>query len=271
MKSYRSEDVKDTLQKLDVHQQWNELYLKPEDERFYEVATDKIVRVLNATDGSLILDAGCGNCQHTVRLAKRGFRCFSVDFSEEVIKKAESYVQEQALQEQVTLKCEDITNLSFENDSFEYIFCWGVLMHIPDLDKAVAELGRVLKPSGKIIISEVNKNSLQAILTYIIRKIIPSKYQITMTPRGMEYWIETSTGPLLARKSDVGYLKNILRQNNITVKQRWPGRFTELYIWLPHSILRKPIHAWNEFWFRFIRLPQLAFGNILYGEKQELI
>jgi 2-polyprenyl-3-methyl-5-hydroxy-6-metoxy-1,4-benzoquinol methylase len=264
----RSEDVKDTLQKLDIHQKWSELYLNSEHERFYELVTDRIVQTLDAAPESLILDAGCGTCAHSVRFAKRGFRCYAVDFSQEILKEAETYVREQRLQERVTIKCEDITSLSFESNSFDYILCWGVLMHIPDLKKAVAELCRVLKPNGKIVISEVNMHSLQATLTYIVRKLMRTKYQIAMTPSGMEYWMKTSAGLLLARKANISNLINILRENDVIVKRRWPGGFTELYIWLPHPILRKPIHAWNEFWFRFIRLPQLAFGNILYGEKQ---
>ena len=272
MECRRSEDVKDTLKKLDVHQKWADLYRTPENERYYELVIDRVVRALNAAPESLILDVGCGSCRHSVRLAKRGFRCYAVDFSQEILKKAETYVREQGLQERVTIKCEDITRLSFESNSFDNIFCWGVLMHIPDLKKAVAELCRVLRPGGRIIISDSNMHSPQAILTYIVRKLIITNNQTTMTrtPSGIEYWIKTSAGPLLARKANVGYLIDVLRENDVIVKKRWAGQFTELYIWLPHPILRKPIHAWNEFWFRFIRLPQFAFGNIILGEKQGL-
>lgn len=42
----------------------------------------------------------------------------------------------------------DITNLPFENDSFDIIFCNHVLEHIPDDTKAMRELFRVMKPGG---------------------------------------------------------------------------------------------------------------------------
>ena len=42
----------------------------------------------------------------------------------------------------------DITNLPFENDSFDVIFCNHVLEHIPDDTKAMQELYRVLKKGG---------------------------------------------------------------------------------------------------------------------------
>ena len=42
----------------------------------------------------------------------------------------------------------DITNIPFENNKFDYIFCTHVLEHVPDDGKAMRELYRVLKPGG---------------------------------------------------------------------------------------------------------------------------
>lgn len=42
----------------------------------------------------------------------------------------------------------DITNISFSDNMFDYIFCIHVLEHIPDDKKAMSELYRVLKPGG---------------------------------------------------------------------------------------------------------------------------
>ena len=109
----QSADVKATLQKGDIHQLWVSLYRTPENERFYETATDKIVKYLDAAPGSLILDAGCGSARHSVRFAKRGFNCYAADFSPEVLKQAEILIGEQGLEGQISLHHEDILNLSF--------------------------------------------------------------------------------------------------------------------------------------------------------------
>ena len=42
----------------------------------------------------------------------------------------------------------DITNLPFKDDSFDVIFCNHVFEHIPDDDKAMQELYRVMKKGG---------------------------------------------------------------------------------------------------------------------------
>ncbi|MBX2962590.1 MAG: methyltransferase domain-containing protein [Cyclobacteriaceae bacterium] len=43
---------------------------------------------------------------------------------------------------------EDITQLSFKDQTFDVVFCSHVLEHIPDDRKAMRELMRVLKPAG---------------------------------------------------------------------------------------------------------------------------
>lgn len=47
----------------------------------------------------------------------------------------------------------DITNIQYEDNFFDLIICYHVLEHIPDDIKAMSELFRVLKPSGKALIN----------------------------------------------------------------------------------------------------------------------
>jgi SAM-dependent methyltransferase len=46
----------------------------------------------------------------------------------------------------------DICNLPFEDASFDWILCNHVLEHIPNDQKAMQELFRVLKPGGKALL-----------------------------------------------------------------------------------------------------------------------
>lgn len=45
----------------------------------------------------------------------------------------------------------DAANLPFSNDRFDLAFANHMLYHVPDLARAVAELGRVLRPDGRLI------------------------------------------------------------------------------------------------------------------------
>lgn len=85
MNDLKSKLVEKCLVRPDIHQQWaSAYYMAPENESFIEPAFDYIVHVLTAPNNSTILDAGCGKCAHSIRLANRGFLVKAVDFSESV-------------------------------------------------------------------------------------------------------------------------------------------------------------------------------------------
>lgn len=265
----KSKKVQSTLAKSDVHEGWEANYRTLENEPFFELAFDYLANVLNAPPNSTILDAGCGSCNHSIHLAKRGFYCTAVDFSEKILKKARWNVEKRGLKTRITIKREDITSLSFKDEIFDYILCWGVLMRIPDLEKAISELSRVLKPDGAIIISEGNMYSIQSLaLRKIINPLLRRKGPIVeYTFAGMEYWINTTAGPLLVRQSNVGHLISLLEKNGLVARRCVAGQFTELYTMISNRTLRRVVHAWNNMWFKHIKHPYPAFGNIIIADK----
>jgi SAM-dependent methyltransferase len=58
----------------------------------------------------------------------------------------------------------DLTALSFATNTFDFVVSWGVIMHIPDIEKALAELARVLKPGGLLVLCENNVDSLDVVV-----------------------------------------------------------------------------------------------------------
>jgi SAM-dependent methyltransferase len=47
--------------------------------------------------------------------------------------------------------CEDLMRLSYPDRSFDYVLTSDTLEHVPDFDRAMAEIRRILKPGGKHI------------------------------------------------------------------------------------------------------------------------
>ncbi len=279
MDASKSKLVEECLGKPDIHQQWERAFRTPENEKFKERAFDYITRIMNAPDNSTVLDAGCGICAHSVLLANRGFRVQAVDFSQSILRMAEVNVKAKGLETKIKINCENILALSFEDKTFDYILCWGVLMHIPDIEKAISELTRVLKPGGMLVISEGNMYSFQSMIHQILKKFLGKKTPAGMehqsiskgkkTPAGMEYWVDTSAGMLLIRQANIPWLIEKFKSNRFVVKKHIAGQFTEAYVIVSSQLFKNLIHSFNSFWFGYIKIPYFAFGNIIILQKEK--
>jgi 2-polyprenyl-3-methyl-5-hydroxy-6-metoxy-1,4-benzoquinol methylase len=113
---------------------------------------------LGLLPGQKILDIGSGPGRHTcaaVRFPK--VTAIGADISYDDVKEAKGRLQfQEDLNEcagQWGLSTASILNLPFENNAFDVLICAEVLEHIPDHEKAIAELIRVVKPNGKIAVS----------------------------------------------------------------------------------------------------------------------
>jgi SAM-dependent methyltransferase len=66
----------------------------------------------------------------------------------------------------------DATSLGFPDNSFDVVYSFGVLQHIPNAEKAVAEIHRVLKPGGEVIAMVYNRSSINYLLEIMfLRKL----------------------------------------------------------------------------------------------------
>ena len=65
------------------------------------------------------------------------------------------------------LQC-SATELVFPDNSFDIVYSFGVLHHIPDVERAVSEIRRVLKPGGKILVMVYNRSSINYKLEILV-------------------------------------------------------------------------------------------------------
>ncbi|MEW6202383.1 MAG: class I SAM-dependent methyltransferase [bacterium] len=54
----------------------------------------------------------------------------------------------------------DAEQLPFRDNSFDLVYSWGVIHHVPDMQSVINEIHRVLKPGGKVIAMFYHKNSI---------------------------------------------------------------------------------------------------------------
>lgn len=76
-----------------------------------------------------------------------------IDFSEEMLQKARDKVQEMGLSHVKELRQMDARALDFPDNHFDTIAAMHVLSVVPEPEKVMAEIARVCKPGGKVVIT----------------------------------------------------------------------------------------------------------------------
>ena len=106
-------------------------------------------------DGARILDVGCGTGEITARLAELFPRTslVGVDLEESHLERAR--VRCAAFEARVRFQKEDALQLSLRDSQFDLVVSRHVLQALPDAQRALAEMIRVLKRGGRVhLISE---------------------------------------------------------------------------------------------------------------------
>ncbi len=115
--------------------------------------TEAVVRFVKTTfpnpQSYHLLDLGCGAGRHVVFLASEGYQVTGVDFSEIGLKAAKEELEQRQLR--ASLVKSSILAMPFLDEQFDGIISYGVLIYFnkQDLQQALREMHRVLKPGGK--------------------------------------------------------------------------------------------------------------------------
>ena len=107
-----------------------------------------------------VLDIGTGKGRHAVFFAKNGFKASAIDLSESSITYVKEQIKEKGL-DNIDARVEDMTELSYENQSFDCVICFHTIYHTSydGVVKALREINRVLKDKGEAFISFNTKDN----------------------------------------------------------------------------------------------------------------
>jgi ubiquinone/menaquinone biosynthesis C-methylase UbiE len=104
--------------------------------------------------GKIVLDYGCGNGEESFLAAQYGAgKVVGIDISDVAIENCCMQASRMGLRETAEFRLIDGENLTFAPNSFDVAMEYGVLHHV-DLDRAMRQLARVLKPQGQMICTE---------------------------------------------------------------------------------------------------------------------
>ena len=138
----------------EVAGEWDEM----REHFFSERVREKAFAVADVQPERTAADIGAGTGFITEGLARRGLRVIAVDQSEEMLatmkKKFASF-------EGIEYRQGEAENLPVESGAVDYVFANMYLHHVESPPEAIREMARILKPLGRLIITDADEHDFE--------------------------------------------------------------------------------------------------------------
>lgn len=127
-------------------------------QRWYELPL--LERLGGPVTGLRVLEVGCGRGVGTEALLRRGVaKVHAFDLDPDMVEKARRRLRPYG-SDRVQLSVGDASAIEERDGSFDAVFDFGIIHHVPEWRKAVAEVARVLRPGGRFFFEEVTQQAL---------------------------------------------------------------------------------------------------------------
>lgn len=145
----------------DAESVWN--WSSPAGQVRAERRANLFVETAKITKNDVVLEIGCGTGLFTRKVfQKTGANITATDLSPELLGQAKELLP------QATFIVDDAMKMKFPNNSFDVVFGSSVIHHL-EMDVALSEIFRVLKPGGRMVFAEPNMVNPQI----LIQKNVP--------------------------------------------------------------------------------------------------
>lgn len=111
----------------------------------------RLYQTLGLKDNALVLDAGTGNGDVAIFMARNGLRINAIDLLDLHVQWAKANVKHRHLEDRIKVYKGNYEILDFDNDSFDGAYTMETLVHAGDPIQAMREFYRVLKPGGVVV------------------------------------------------------------------------------------------------------------------------
>lgn len=119
------------------------------------------------TPGRTVLEIGSGVGLDSFTMAKHGLNVTAIDLTHVGVATARGRFARHGLAGRFAVS--DACNLPVANDTFDYVYSFGVLHHAADTEHSIREVFRVLKPGGQARIMLYNRHSLNELVHRLVR------------------------------------------------------------------------------------------------------
>jgi SAM-dependent methyltransferase len=152
----------------------------------------------------VILDAGCGSGYSTELLMREFEPRELVAF--DIMPEQVALAKRRGLSANIFVA--DITNTKLPFASFDAVFVFGIIHHVPGWRSALKEINRVLKPDGVLLVEEPDKNALDDAERYLkVRHPKESRFE---WPEFVEAMEKSGFRVIESRKIYMGHLRTFM-------------------------------------------------------------
>jgi ubiquinone/menaquinone biosynthesis C-methylase UbiE len=116
--------------------------------------------------GRDVLEIGCGTGVHAKLLAAAGARLTAVDLTPTAVELTKRRLELAGLDADV--READAESLPFADQSFDFVWSWGVVHHSEDTDAVLTEIARVLRPGGRLALMVYHRSSITFWIDYVL-------------------------------------------------------------------------------------------------------
>ncbi|MFY9288103.1 MAG: bifunctional 2-polyprenyl-6-hydroxyphenol methylase/3-demethylubiquinol 3-O-methyltransferase UbiG [Alphaproteobacteria bacterium] len=128
-----------------------------------------------------ILDVGCGGGLLAEPLTRMGAEVTGLDASDETIAIAKAHAKQSRLT--IDYRLGSVEDLAKQKTRYDVITALEVAEHVADMDSFMRSIKKILKPSGVLIMSTLNRTPKSFLLG-----IIAAEYILQWVPRGTHQW-----------------------------------------------------------------------------------
>jgi demethylmenaquinone methyltransferase/2-methoxy-6-polyprenyl-1,4-benzoquinol methylase len=222
-----------------------------------------------------ILDIGTGTGIVALEIARNlgdGGKVVGIDLSDGMLATARAKAEKEGLSRQVEFLNMDAEALQFGDNAFDNVLSLYALRHFPNPEKAVAEIHRVLKPGGNVVVAVgsrpelLSKDGVVAVfrrISSIIRRLTGRELAACefLDQLVNQHIPESATSETAGwtghRHGFTGSVRDLLESAGFTnIDSTWRGQY---------SIIESP----EEFWELQMTFSSLARKRI--GQAEELV
>lgn len=243
-----------TRDSLGIHYGYYDDDIKTQDQAILRT-NETLAKMADIKSTDLVLDFGCGVGGSSIWIAKNiGAKCTGITISPGQVKKANKYSKLNNVSDKVNFLVEDFNETKFPDRSFDIV--WGIesICYATDKQKVLKEAYRVLKPGGRIVVSDGFLLKEKSKMTEDERKLVDIwshgyRVESFATPEEFKHYLE---GAGFKNVKQVDYGKSI--QKNLDFAMPKAKKLTPIA-----KILPKIIPYFKE--------AELAYDSSFAGEE----